>query len=283
MDNKFNIISAGQPLDELTNVKSLLKSRIQGRGVTVDVGLVDYGDKIREIADKLYIWIWDGTTTFAQSTYVPAISFVNVNGTYNDSPFWSCKAEDLHIYDTSHLLDMSGMFTFCDNLATAPHLDTSNVTNMRYMFKGCTSLTTIPRLGTSNVELMDYMFAGCTSLTTIPRLSTSNVRSMGYMFYECSSLIAIPLLDTSNVTDSGGTYRMFSGCRSLTNLGGFKNLQKSLDLTSCTNLTHESLMNVINNLARVNTSPVLTLGGINLAKLTDDEIAIATDKGWVVN
>jgi surface protein len=112
---------------------------------------------------------------------------------------------------------------------------------------------------------------------------------MGYMFYECSSLITIPLLDTSNVTDLRGTYCMFSGCRSLTNLGGFKNLQKSLDLTSCTKLTHESLMNVINNLARVNTlpgantSPVLTLGGINLAKLTYDEIAIATDKGWILN
>jgi hypothetical protein len=40
-------------------------------------------------------------------------------------------------------------------------------------------------------------------------------------------------------------------------------------------------MNVINNLAKVS-GKTLTLGTTNIAKLTEDEIAIATNKGWTV-
>jgi hypothetical protein len=75
---------------------------------------------------------------------------------------------------------------------------------------------------------------------------------------------------------------MFTYCLALTNLGGFKNLKTNLDLSNCLNLTHDSLMNVINNLATVENNPTLTLGTTNIAKLTDNEIAIATNKGWII-
>ena len=56
---------------------------------------------------------------------------------------------------------------------------------------------------------------------------------------------------------------------------------------------NESLMNVINNLYDLNLTydvanggtlyrQILRLGSTNLAKLTSDEIAIATNKGWDV-
>jgi hypothetical protein len=78
---------------------------------------------------------------------------------------------------------------------------------------------------------------------------------------------------------------MFSGCTNLTNLGGFKELRVDLDLYGCKKLTHDSLMNVINNLADVTelgTNPTLALGSVNLAKLTDDEKAIVINKGWTL-
>ena len=59
------------------------------------------------------------------------------------------------------------------------------------------------------------------------------------------------------------------------------------DLSSATKLTHESLMNVINNLYDIKTkgcnAQPLVLGSTNLAKLTAEEIAIATNKGWNVS
>ena len=149
------------------------------------------------------------------------------------------------------------------------------------MFSDCSSLTSIPLLNTSKVTRMDYMFSYCRSLTTIPPLDTSNVTIMDSIFYGCISLYSIPLIDTSNVTTMfGGVY----GCSSLTYLGGFKNLSisvKSNFLEQCPNLTVESLMNVINNLARVS-GKTLSFGSTNLNKLTSEQKAIATNKGWTL-
>ena len=45
---------------------------------------------------------------------------------------------------------------------------------------------------------------------------------------------------------------------------------------------HDSLMSIINNLATVTTTQTLTLGSTNLAKLSSEEKAIATNKGWTL-
>ena len=99
---------------------------------------------------------------------------------------------------------------------------------------------------------------------------------------------------------------MFNYCTNLTNLGGVKDLGKSytrktsnnyyykLDLSYCEKLTHESLISVINSLYDLNLtydvanggilySQQLVLGSTNLAKLTAEEIAVATNKGWTVS
>ena len=78
------------------------------------------------------------------------------------------------------------------------------------------------------------------------------------------------------------TKECFRGCVSLTTITGNPNFKVSLDLASCTNLTHDSLMVVINGLQTVTTTQTLTLGSANLAKLTDDEKKVATDKGWTL-
>ena len=168
--------------------------------------------------------------------------------------------------------------------------NTSNVTDMRNMFHSCPSLKIIPMLDTSNVINMSGMFANCSSLETIPMLDTSNVKDMSWMFTDCLSLKTIPMLDASNVTDVNN---IIGGCPSLTNLGGFKNLGKSFPTTGVytlylySPLTHESLMNVINNLYDIKTkgckTQQLILGSTNIAKLTAEEIQIATDKGFSVS
>jgi hypothetical protein len=55
----------------------------------------------------------------------------------------------------------------------------------------------------------------------------------------------------------------------------------------CTKLTHDSLMNVINNLYDIKSkgcnTQQLVLGSTNLAKLTAEEINIAVEKGFSVS
>ena len=227
-------------------------------------------------------------------------SGVDINDYYVTSgSYESIRAyiKKIPLIDTSNVTDMRSMFYDCKNLISIPLLDTSNVTNMNQMFLGCTSLTTIPQLDTSNVIYMNQMFWRCTSLTTIPQLDTSNVTIMHNMFNSCENLISIPQLDTSNVT---GVTSMFNSCTSLTTLGGFQNLGMAydttasandrnyrLDLSTSSKLTHDSLMNVINNLYDIKTKGCnpqqLILGSTNLAKLTAEEIQIATDKGFSVS
>ena len=195
--------------------------------------------------------------------------------------FYGCsELTSIPELNTSNVTNMEQMFTSCSNLAIIPLMDTSNVTDMYGMFTSCSNLATIPLMDTSSVINMAYMFDNCSNLTTIPSLDTSKVTNMYGMFNNCSGLTTIPLLDTSKVTGMGS---MFRGCSNLTTLEGFKGLKTDLDLSFSTKLTHESLMNVINYAANVTSSrKTLTLKSTNLAKLSDEEKAIATNKGWTL-
>ena len=202
------------------------------------------------------------------------------NGTNFASMFHSCtNLTSVPLLDTSNGTNLSAMFAYCTNLTTIPSLDTSNGTNFDSMFHNCTNLISVPLLDTSNGTNFHGMFYKCTNLTSVPLLNTSNGTDFSAMFGSCINLTTIPSLDTSNGTNFA---HMFYNCANLTNLGGFKGLKADLNLTSSKKLTHESLMNVINNLAEVNTNPTLSLGSENLAKLTDDEKTIAINKGWTL-
>lgn len=132
--------------------------------------------------------------------------------------------------------------------------DTSNVTNMSHMFYLCSSLTTIPQLDTSKVKIMGDMFYNCPSLTTIPQLDVSSVTDMSNMFYKCNSLKSI----------------LMTG------------MKASFSISASTQFEESDLVTILNNLATVTSTKTLTMGSTNLAKLTDEEKAIATNKGWTL-
>ena len=159
--------------------------------------------------------------------------------------------------------------------------DTSNVTNMDYMFAHCYNLTTLPQLDTSNVTTMTGGFYYCSSLTTIPQLDTSKVTNMQYMFYNCSNLTTIPQLDTSNVTDAINMYSMFDFCSSLEEIH-MTGMKVSFNISASTKFTREALVEILNNLTTVTTTQTLAMGSTNLAKLTDEDKLIATNKGWTL-
>ena len=212
--------------------------------------------------------------------YCPLFDTSNV--TAMSGMFFNCSSLiSIPLLNTSKATNMSNLFNGCVSLTSIPLLDTSKVTGMISMFHSCSSLTTIPLLNTSKVTNMNSIFYNCSSLNSISALDTRNVTNMTNMFFNCSSLTYIPLLDTSKVTSMNN---MLRGCSSVKYLGGFKNLSISISayfLDQCPNLTVESLMNVINNLATVS-GQTLKFGNVNLSKLTAEQIAIATNKGWTL-
>ena len=171
----------------------------------------------------------------------------------------------------------------CDSIATSfvdviPYNATSNLTSMYQFFYYSQNLKEVGLLDTAKVTDMSSMFEGCSSLITVPQFDTSKVTGMGYMFCYCPSLITVPQFDTSKVTDMG---YMFYDCSAITEIH-MKNMSVSFDLHHCIKMGREALLEVINNLATVTSTRTLTMGLTLKAKLTDDDIAIATAKGWTI-
>lgn len=167
------------------------------------------------------------------------------------------------------------------NLVFMPKVDTSKSENMQAMFSNCANLIQVPLLNTANVVHFDDMFYNCYNLVTVPQFNTSNLYSANLMLAGCDKLVSVPLLD---FTKAEQLRNMLLGCSELTDLGGFSNLSVSLDLSSSRKLSVDSLMNVINQTADLSETggATLTLGSTNVTKLTEEQIAIATSKGWTL-
>ena len=111
-------------------------------------------------------------------------------------------------------------------------------------------------------------------------LDTQAVTSLANMFTSCYSLTTVDMsgCDFRNVTN---TTQMFYQCTALVNLY-IDVIPVSISFNESTLLSHESLLRILNALTEVTTTQTLTLGAKNLAKLTDEEKAIATEKGWTL-
>ena len=211
--------------------------------------------------------------------------FSTSNAIYMDSMFEACIVlKNAPMMDTSNVQSMKKMFFGCPSLESIPKYNTSKVSNMDDLFRECRKLQSCPNLDSGNVTSMNNLFYDCLSLTSAPELNTQKVENTVNMFYKCESLVSVPLYDFGGVRVSG--YEFYN-CYKLENLGGFKNLKFPLKLSSSDRLTVESLMNVINNLYDFvgngeSTTRTLTLGTTNLNKLTAEQKAVATNKGWVL-
>ena len=111
-------------------------------------------------------------------------------------------------------------------------------------------------------------------------LDTQAVTSTAYMFFNCYSLTTLDMsgCDFSAVTNM---VFMFYNCSALVNLY-IDVIPVSISFKESTLLSYESLLRILNALTEVTTTQTLTLGTTNLAKLTDEEKAIATEKGWTL-
>lgn len=137
-------------------------------------------------------------------------------------------------------------------------------------------------------------------MNTAPSFDMSSATDVSMMFhisaYADGELETVPQYNWANVTN---IYSVFGGyaCRMLKNIGGFVNLGKAfvstdasdnhmLDLSGGTQITKQSLMNIINNLAAPDdttcTDATLKLSATSYALLDASDIAIATAKNWSV-
>ena len=160
------------------------------------------------------------------------------------------------------------------------------VTDAYMMFRG-TKITNLNPTGItydfSDCKDFSYAFAYSTALTEIPFvIDLSSATNMTNAFSE-GKFTDLHIRSSNTTTYASST---FSSLYALVNFQVDGTIGKNnFRISWSSNLTHDSLMSVINALEdktadTSGTAWIVTIGSTNLAKLTAEEITIAEQKGW---
>lgn len=261
-------------LDYLLETKNQIKEAIKEKGVEVEdnISFRNYANKIRQL-EKVSNCITENTINNMENIFLKIfkslpkdigffLSKVNMTSTIN--MFSDCVnliELDLSGFNTSNVTQMNNMFYNCSNLVeiNLSSFDTTNVTHMSSMFKNCPNL----------IEL------------NLSSFDTSRVTDMTQMFYGCENLVTVNGI--LNCDKTSNTNSFISGCINLETIY-IKNFNtpRNNNFSDCVKLSHESLVYWIINLKPSSTVKTITFGSVNLAKLTEEEIAVATEKNWTL-
>lgn len=209
---------------------------------------------------------------YTQIKWIPEIDTSkgeNFFGMFTSSTLYKIPKHDK--FDLKNAKNCSYMFNYCENMDQKEYitLDVGNCQNFAFMFNYCTHMKVAPTMDTSKGRVFAYMFNACTDLVTIPKLNLSNAVKEYY---------SEPIMTTL-----GGLDNIFRGCVNLESITIEGGIYQNISFVDCTKLTHESLMSIINALANhssASTKHYCRLGSTNLAKLSNEEKAIAIKNNW---
>ena len=220
----------------------------------------------------------------------------------------------------ANVTSMNQSFSVCSSLQSldTSKWTLANVIDMYHCFMGCGSLQSLDtsKWTLANVTNMQGCFYGCGSLQSLDtsKWTLANVTNMASCFYICKNIREIDL-SSCNITKCVSwndcfvnLYRLetlriglidFSPCGSIdlfrgTNIreltGTLRGIRNDFRAVS-SRMTRDSCMVVINGLETVTEAKTLTLGvnnklvslgGKGSDPISDDDLKIATDKGWTV-
>ena len=160
------------------------------------------------------------------------------------------------------------------------NVDKPNVPNytisgkpVSYKCSQSTSKVVFKDFDTSAVTDMGSMFYGCRNLTMLDLSSfdTSAVTNMSFMFYDCNNLTTIIGNHTLEEVQAG-------------TIKALKGTKESLNLSYSPLLERASILALFYGLADLtgNTMQTISLHATAKARLTAEDIKIATDKNWDV-
>ena len=150
------------------------------------------------------------------------------------------------------------------------------------LVSGCKALKSLSLGDCSNVESIEQMATGCVSLANVTAVFGESLKSASMAFYGCSSLRKIDATIDLSTCDNVGN--AFNGCTAIEEVR-IKGLKVSLDLSSCANLSLESVRHLVEN-AQTVTSQSINLSR-KLLEAHEEELSelgdTASDKGWTFN
>lgn len=227
-----------------------------GNNVGYDAGNAQGVQSGRE-AQKSHFW-----NCFLGGGYVDGSNLFGGAG-WNDSTFYPDR--DIVIAD-----EASAQYMFGYNAVTnikqrleecGVYLDLSRTTSGYFTFSNAVT-TELPTVDFRNATDIRSAFVNCRQLVTIDQLCMNADTTVNTgLFQQCTELANIKIV--GEIGSNGITFQWSN------------------------NLTHDSLMSIINALKDYSTDTSgttykITLGSTNLAKLTEDEQDIARRKGWTL-
>lgn len=264
------------------------------QNITTYFPAVDLTMKPSNMYFKFYYW--------PKLQVVPALDFTGKSSMRELFKYCSLLSYIGPITTSESMTDMEQVFYGCYVLKELDltNMNTSNVTTMYSMFDSCRDLTVIKGLGdfdVSNVTTMYNMFSGCDSLTRLDlsKWNPKNLTNMYQCFWDMANLsyLDISSWDLSNITNGSNFIGGYSTMSNLTDVKFGKNWKLNLTanmFNRCPNLTVESLLSIIDGLydfvgndeTPTSSQGTCQFGTTNLNKLTADQIAVATNKGWTL-
>lgn len=220
-------------------------------------------------------------------------------------------------WDTSNITSLSFTFASMPNIESVDFADwdVSNVTDFFAMFDSSSKIENIDvsKWNTISATDMGWMFSGNNlKHLDVSNFNTSKVTNMYAMFNRSYSLTQLDVsnFDTSNVLNFGSVFARWSNACEELNISGL-NLERctsmkttfietlfkvircdglklpnidmsTIGLHTSTELTVDSIVGLLNALPQSDKGYSFQIGSDNIAKLSDEQKAIATNKGWTL-
>lgn len=197
--------------------------------------------------------------------------------------YWYDIIEVPDFLNLNEITDVSNFFAGCYSLRDFKYSGDFNATNsIAGLFQQCTNLSGDISINAPNATSANSAFYLCKNINSIT-LTTAPLTIYGQIFFNATKLQSVYNLNLGETSEA--QYQPFY-CSNLTNItfADGSIINNSTSFSSCTKLTVDSILNILNILKDLtgSTSATLTLGAGNLAKLTDEQKAIATNKNWVL-
>ncbi|MCR5637140.1 MAG: leucine-rich repeat domain-containing protein [Clostridiales bacterium] len=227
----------------------------------------------------------------------------------SSSPYYVFNGTQIHLPDSiinigsnafqggSHTI-VSGKFV--EIIHSIPHIPSNLKTIGAFAFNYCrfpngfilpNTVTTLGKQGLIVANTVDI--PGSIKQLEDQHFSTANVVNVilrngieklnGRVFEQCRNLKTVSLPNSITYTNTA-TLIPFSGCSNLESVTLEQGFNASIKLNNSTKYSHDNILSWFNALydRSADTTNTLTIGSTNLAKMTAQEIAIATAKNWTI-
>lgn len=197
---------------------------------------------------------------------------------------------DVSNWDTSKVTDFKQAFSLTHNLESidVSNWNTSNGVQFFAMFDEGYKISQldVSKWDMSSAENIDWMFCRCQSITSLDLSAwdTSKVISAHHLFAFC--LLEVLDLTGIDFRQVANINRVFIENMKLSVIKctGLKlpNIEMSDIGLNASPLTVDSIVGLLNALPQSDKGYSFQIGSNNIAKLSDEQKAIATDKGWTL-